>query len=143
MIPQQFTPRINSLKTYLQDVAKVPADKIRIISIYGDVKGKVDDIENYTFLGDPLDPANLLTPLPIDTQLRFSHEYTVNVLITEFDKNLSFFLGQLVFWLAQNKQDQNFDHRTYFDNDKSLNFECFLDIVERGRGTAETGFELT
>lgn len=143
MIPQQFTARHLSLKTYLLDVAKIPAETFRFGETHGDAKGKVDPIQNYTFTGDPLDPANQLEPLPLDTQLRFSNEYTIHLIIKEFDKQLSFFVGQLLFWLAQEHQDQQFDYRVYWDNDKSFNFECFLDIAERGRGTAETGFELT
>lgn len=143
MIPQQFTARHRGLKTYLQDVAKVPTEKIRFGETHGDAKGKVDDIQNYTFTGDPLDPANQFTPLPIDAQLRFSNEYSIHLIIKEFDKELSFFVGQLLFWLAQEHQDEQFDYRVYWDNDKSFNFECWLDIAERGRGTAETGFVLT
>lgn len=146
MKPQSWTPRHKSLKTYLIDVAKLPPESFRFGDSHGSAAGKIDDMHSATLIdGLGINSQDHVTAgfdLTTETELRFTNEMSIHLIIKEFDKELSFFIGQLLFWLRAEKQDTEFEYKVYWNNETSLNLECFLEIVERGKGTVSSGFNL-
>jgi hypothetical protein len=143
MKPQEWTPRHQSLKNYLIDVVKLPAETFRFGDSHGSAEGKIDDIVSCTLLPatDPNALPSLFQNEP-EPELRFTNEMSIHLIIKEFDGVLTFFIAQLLFWLKEEKQDIEFEYKVYWNNETSLNMECFLEIVERGKGSASTGFNV-
>lgn len=143
MNPQAWTPHHQSLKTYLLDVVKLPAEKFRFADTHGSAKGKIDDFVACTLLPatDPNAPPDYFQQPP-EPELRFTNAFSIHLVIKEFDGVLSFFIGQLLYWLREEKQDIEFEYRVYWSNEASCNLECFLEIEERGKGSISTGFNM-
>lgn len=144
MKPQVFTPHHQSLIKYLDEVVKIPREKYHFGDTHGDVKGKIDQLHAATLIDgigtNSQDNLTAVFDVTTATELRFTNGFSIHLMIKEFEGELSVIIGQLLFWLAQNKQDIEFDYKAYWDNEKSCNLECWFDIEERALGSLETGF---
>lgn len=144
MKPQEFTAVIRDLKSYLLETVKLKEQQHKVDFASGTAQGKCDVINAYQLTGNDILAADaLLEPLPEDTQLRFNTEYTIYLDITEFDKDVSFLIGQLLFWMHKtlNAQKLELDYDVYFANDVSCNLAFELKVYERFKGTLADGFK--
>lgn len=149
MTPQQFTPHHQRLRTYLLETVKLPAKKFRFGDSNGIAEGKVDVITPYSFSEYANNPTGtvepvpkVFTPLKPDTQLRFTNGFDIHLIIKEFDGELSLFIAQILYWLASENQDVEFEYKVYWNNESSINLECFLEIEERAKGSQVSGFNV-